>query len=427
MQSRCERESAPANTEFRMATAHLLIPSDDGGRLLAIDGSLPRLPVSEMLRAGELLGLDLAVTRTIARLDDDRVVLCEPLDDRTPAGAAWIESTRVADHATVNETVAAWRNGSLPRPHLLPWERDGWFRDVVTWVDRTLSARGIIRVGRPVQLRHWGLSAVLRVPTDKGHVIVKQVPAGLGAEGRATAWLSELLPGAVPVVYVVDDRQCRFVMQGVDAATRSEHEGVLSLAALQRASARRIEELELLGLPDRRPLELVAAARRLGGRDDLLFERGWALASTDTRRPPRPVTTEDVVALRRLLDEVEPVARRLEEEIPHGTVVHGDFHLGNVLRDGDRNVVIDWGMAAIGHPLFDLPAWPSWGEQSDDDLLPFLNEWRCSLDEWGVVRPLALLFHAATAAHIADSMPPGHRTTEWAAAVQKSVLRALMS
>jgi aminoglycoside phosphotransferase (APT) family kinase protein len=87
--------------------------------------------------------------------------------------------------------------------------------------------------------------------------------------------------------------------------------------------------------------------------------------------------------------------------------------------------VIDWGLAAIGHPLFDLPAWPSWDGHDEQVLMPFLDAWRCSLDEWTRVRPLAFLFHAATAAHVADSMPSTHRRTEWAAGVQKMILRAL--
>lgn len=408
-----------------MATAHLLIPSEDNLTVLAIGERLPTLPVGDIFRAGELLGLDLAVTRTIARPGDDRVLLCALLDNHTPDGGAWVEPTRVADGVPVNAAVRAWRNGELPESDLLPWERDGWFRETVSWVEETLAARGLVRVGRPVQLRHWGLSAVLGVPTDEGLVIVKQVPTGLSAEGRATAWLSNLLPGAVPAVHIVDDRDCRFLMEGIDASTTPEHDDVLSLAALQRAAASRGAELGSIGLPDRRPLALLDAALQLGEREDLLFEKNWSLASTDTRRPPRPFSTADVGALRRLVDQVEPVARRLEHEVPQGTVVHGDFHMGNVLRDGDRTVVIDWGLAAIGHPLFDLPAWPSWGEQGDEDLLPFLHAWRCSLEEWARVQPLAYLFHAVTAAHVADSMPSRHRATDWAAAVQKSVLRAL--
>lgn len=64
-----------------------------------------------------------------------------------------------------------------------------------------------------------------------------------------------------------------------------------------------------------------------------------------------------------------------------GTITHGDFHMGNVVRNSDRTVVTDWGLAAIGHPLFDLPAWPSWDEQGSEDLAPILDERRSSLDE----------------------------------------------
>jgi hypothetical protein len=407
-----------------MATAHLLIPSDDGKKVLANGVRLPTLPTGDLFRAGELLGLDVAVTRTIGRHGDDRVVLCELLSDRPPAGATWIEATRLADQALVNATVQAWRDGHA-RDDLLPWEREGWFRDVVAWIDDSLAKRDRVRVGRPVQLRHWGLSAVLKIPTDEGSVVVKQVPAGLGAEGRATRWLGDVRPEAVPAVHIVDDQRSRFLMEGIDAPTPPDVHDFLTLVALQHAASTRGEELERLGLPDRRPLALVNAVRQLAGRDDLLFERGWSLAVTDTRRPPRPVTIDDVAALHRLVDEVEPIARRLEADMPSGTIVHGDFHQGNVLRAGGRVVVIDWGLAALGHPLFDVPAWPSWDEPSNATLEPYLEAWRCTSAEWRLVGPLAHLFHATTAADVADSMPSAPRRTDWAAAVQKCVLRSL--
>lgn len=36
------------------------------------------------------------------------------------------------------------------------------------------------------------------------------------------------------------------------------------------------------------------------------------------------------------------------------TLVHGDFHPGNVRTDGATLSVIDWGDSFIGHPAFDL-------------------------------------------------------------------------
>jgi aminoglycoside phosphotransferase (APT) family kinase protein len=38
------------------------------------------------------------------------------------------------------------------------------------------------------------------------------------------------------------------------------------------------------------------------------------------------------------------------------TLVHGDFHPGNVRGGAQRLVLLDWGDCGVGHPLLDVPA-----------------------------------------------------------------------
>ena len=38
------------------------------------------------------------------------------------------------------------------------------------------------------------------------------------------------------------------------------------------------------------------------------------------------------------------------------TLVHGDFHPGNVRWSHGAPVILDWGDVGVGHPLLDLPA-----------------------------------------------------------------------
>ncbi len=38
------------------------------------------------------------------------------------------------------------------------------------------------------------------------------------------------------------------------------------------------------------------------------------------------------------------------------TIVHGDFHPGNVRGPAGGLVLLDWGDCGVGHPLLDLPA-----------------------------------------------------------------------
>jgi len=68
------------------------------------------------------------------------------------------------------------------------------------------------------------------------------------------------------------------------------------------------------------------------------------------------------------LQGIDVLGRWLEANRPaewHGGVMHGDFHIGNVMfnaADGSLAAILDWELAALGDPLLDLgrllAAWP---------------------------------------------------------------------
>ncbi len=74
----------------------------------------------------------------------------------------------------------------------------------------------------------------------------------------------------------------------------------------------------------------------------------------------------------REVPEVEELAARLRDAIPEQheiTLVHGDFHLSNVItspEDGTVVAVLDWELCTLGDPLADIGAllayWPQQGE-----------------------------------------------------------------
>jgi aminoglycoside phosphotransferase (APT) family kinase protein len=55
---------------------------------------------------------------------------------------------------------------------------------------------------------------------------------------------------------------------------------------------------------------------------------------------------------------IDPLLDRLERTAPTATtaaIVHGDYRLGNLIRDGGRpKAIIDWEIWSVGHPLIDL-------------------------------------------------------------------------
>jgi aminoglycoside phosphotransferase (APT) family kinase protein len=73
------------------------------------------------------------------------------------------------------------------------------------------------------------------------------------------------------------------------------------------------------------------------------------------------------------IKEVEPLTRWLVEDIPESpepTIIHNDYKLNNLILDPDDltevRAVLDWEMATIGDPLFDLAVSLSYWTESGD-------------------------------------------------------------
>ena len=110
------------------------------------------------------------------------------------------------------------------------------------------------------------------------------------------------------------------------------------LVELQVGWAGRVDELLALGAPDWRagPLAELSAA---------------TLAATAAQLD-RPT----VAAVESLLDDFDDRMAGIAACGVPDSIVHGDFHGGNVRGDGDRIVVLDWGDSGVGNPLLDQTA-----------------------------------------------------------------------
>lgn len=77
---------------------------------------------------------------------------------------------------------------------------------------------------------------------------------------------------------------------------------------------------------------------------------------------------------------VEELATRLEHNVPRQselTLVHGDYHLANVVadaRDGAVLTIVDWELATLGAPLADLGGLLAYWPQGDDPIAPAPTE-----------------------------------------------------
>ena len=107
------------------------------------------------------------------------------------------------------------------------------------------------------------------------------------------------------------------------------------LTGLQRRALDRLPELVALGVPDRR---LSTVVDRVSA---VLEQWGSAIEPAERR------SLEAVVA-----GLPARVAAIVDCGVPD-TLVHGDFHAGNVAGRPGEYVILDWGDSFVGHPLLD--------------------------------------------------------------------------
>jgi hypothetical protein len=224
-------------------------------------------------------------------------------------------------------------------PHRLTYARPGGPDADLAWADGVLAARGTPRIAPAEQLRTWNLSSIWRLPTGEGPAWLKVVPPFFGHEG---AILARLGPGPVPpLLGTAGDRVLMADVPGedcYDAPVAQLLPIVGVLVGLQTGWIGRVQELLTLGLPDWRPAGLTALA-------DDTFRRTAGQLDGPTRS-----------GLERLLDGLpERFVAITACGIPD-TLVHGDFHAGNVHGTERDFVLLDWGDCGVGHPLLDQSA-----------------------------------------------------------------------
>ena len=232
----------------------------------------------------------------------------------------------------------SWAGDSLAdQPLRQIWARPGGPAELLAWADDRLARAGLDRSGRAQQMRTWNLSALWRIPTRGGRVWLKAVPDFFAHEGAVIDWI-----GAPVAPRLIDFAAGRALL--VDIEGPANHEvrdpGALSpmvelLTGLQRRALGRLPELIALGVPDRR---LSTVVDRVSA---VLEQWGSAIEPAERR------SLEAMVA-----GLPARVAAIVDCGVPD-TLVHGDFHAGNVAGRPGEYVILDWGDSFVGHPLLD--------------------------------------------------------------------------
>lgn len=349
---------------------YVLVPQDRCGAVL-VDGigALPRLDLTvdegDAMVVGVVRGLrsawnlDAVVLETYVPPPDEfsggfvaLAVLDEPDPGwLLPTGMRWGRPprdlpARVAVRAAT--WIAEWRTHAEP-PALRPrWARPGWHTSAAAWIRAALEHAGRRAVGEIEMRRLWAISAIARVSTaDGGRAWFKAVFPHFAAEVGLTRFLQTAVPEAVPRVIAFDEDVGWMLLDDVGAepvgmaATDAQRAAAIrTLVQIQTGMVGRGKELRAVGV-GARPL------RRLA--DDV------AAAMKD----PREIEGPDVGVERvgTVVDWVRRQSAWLDALGLPETLVHGDFHVFNVIDRHGEPVIIDWSEPAIAHPLLEIGPW----------------------------------------------------------------------
>lgn len=262
----------------------------------------------------------------------------------------------------------AEHNGQRPIPALrAPWSRAGWYDEACAWIEHSLDAGGQSAPASIEQFRHWGISALMRVECPDSRYWFKAVFPHFAHEAAITQFLDRAMPGTVAPVVAIDVPNRWLLLEDVGPESLSTNPvahrpSIERLVGMQRAFVTRTDELVGAGCP-RRPLAMLPAAL------------GAALADPVVRA----VLDLEPVRVDQLLAWLTDAVATIDAFGVPDTLVHGDFHPGNISILDGAPVLIDWSDAAVSHPLVDFVTWASWlrdePRQVDDLWAMFVDTW----------------------------------------------------
>lgn len=232
------------------------------------------------------------------------------------------------------------------------WTDPAFVAEAHEWMLQAIASVGR-RIDSPIEQPHvmpW--STVFRAATDRGRVYLKACGPTQEHEPRLTDLLVRTVPELVPTVLAIHPQRPWMLLADGGEKLRDLFGGSALLdewakilpryAELQIALLDHEDEILGTGTPDHR-LELLAEQLE-AVLDD---RRVLGLASES-------LTETELERLRSLLPRIEERCLELNALGIGPSVQHDDLHDGNVLSDGRRTVVFDWGDACLTHPFLTL-------------------------------------------------------------------------
>lgn len=233
------------------------------------------------------------------------------------------------------------------------WTQPGWYERARSWIDESLVAAGRSRPHSVAQTRHCAISAVLRCESDEGRTWFKASFPPFHSEASITERVAQLAPDATCGVIAADVGRGWLLLEDLDGAVeatdaRTTERAIGALTRLQSDMSSHLDELRESGCKHR-PLRGLAAALSASLRSEVAVSR---MALTADRAND-------------LCDAVERSAARVTGFGLPETLVHGDFHPGNVAATDEQTVLFDWSDGAIACPVVEYVTWAWWFEHDE--------------------------------------------------------------
>lgn len=309
-------------------TARLVLVTPDG----TLVGSLPPFPVA--LPWWQDAGAVVEAARRNHGIDVTILRLLGAERERPHGGA-------VTYLAEIEKPVAAqpWHGRLDNQPLRLPYAEPAGPAADLAWAFSVLDGLGMGPVGKPQQVRSWNLSSIWRIPVAGVTAWLKVVPPFFAHEGAVIAALA-----GRPVPMLLGCDGARMLMAEAPGEDMDEAglpallDMVTTLVGLQLGWLGRTGELLAMGLPDWRGPALGSAI------GDVVRRTGNELEGSVRKR------------LARFVERLPERFAAIEARGLADTLVHGDFHPGNVRGTTDRLTLLDWGDSGVGHPLLDQSA-----------------------------------------------------------------------
>ncbi|MBI4783989.1 MAG: phosphotransferase [Oscillatoriophycideae cyanobacterium NC_groundwater_1537_Pr4_S-0.65um_50_18] len=266
----------------------------------------------------------------------------------------------------------------------LLWTQQSWLEQASSWIDRELHQQSIKQIGsiKQLRVRHW--STILQVPTSVGSLYFKAVVSDLAYEAALTQALSHRYPHCMPQILAIVREQGWLLMHDGGMMLREtlkteddiQHwENLLPIyAKVQQDSARYLQELLELGVPDRRLASLPAKFQQLLADTEILaLNHSCGLSLLEYQ------------CLQNKADLLVNLCEQLATFGIPETLHHGDLHDKNVFFSNEQYMFFDWGDSSVTHPFFSLHSTYSSLEKRFNlrkNSLWFKQLRKCYLDEW---------------------------------------------